>query len=234
MKNIIARNYQTQSSRKPLLSLDSINGFYLSLLATGVLVVILKFDISNDLKQGLFFILLWLIFGSIDLFNNASKIASTVNDNPPQNIIYGNYYDRVENIVSNTSNRQTTDIKLDTPSNYFDVLKTIEIVPVSPDPNKAGIRDALIEFQSYVESDYSLSLSEKEAILEVIKYIAIEARLNPNNDDLEYIVSSIQGIDRNSSFQDRIISALKASGQTLDVIKILISTIDGWKETERK
>lgn len=222
---------------KPRLSIDLINGYYLSFLAIGLLTVIIKVDITNDLKQVLFFIFLCLLFGSIDLFKSASEKESRLDEIRlnPQTVVYGSYYDRVESIVSNTSNQQNTDIKLDTPSNYFDVIKTIEIVPNSPDPNKKSIRDVLVEFQSYIESDYALTLSEKEAILEVIKGIAIEARLNPANEYLIYIVELSQKIDRNMKFKTSVINALKSASMiepephSSNYIKILTAFFSGYR-----
>jgi hypothetical protein len=240
MKDTIYQNMKAETGVESKVAVDLINGYYLSFLAIGVLTIILKIDISADLKQGLFFILLWLIFGSVDLFKSASRKESNTDKNIkiPQTIIQGNYYDGVGGRIYNTSNQQVKD-KLDIPSNYFDVLKTIEIVPESSDPNKASIRDLLVELQSYVESDYSLSLIEKEAILEVLKSIAIEANQHPNNKDLEYVAESIKGIDRNLDFKSRVISALKSGAMaavdyyTPKSVQILIAFIDGWKETAR-
>jgi hypothetical protein len=55
------------------LSAELINGYYLSFLAIGLLLIILRDDISIDLKQALFFILMVLIFGSIDLLKSAGS-----------------------------------------------------------------------------------------------------------------------------------------------------------------
>jgi hypothetical protein len=50
-------------------SQESINGYFLGLMAIGLLsIIVFKNDISIDLKQGLFFVFLFLIFGSMDLF----------------------------------------------------------------------------------------------------------------------------------------------------------------------
>lgn len=242
MKDTIYHNMKTETGLESKLSVDLINAYYLSFLAIGVLIIILKIDISGDLKQGLFFILLWLIFGCMDLLKSASKkeINSDKDSKIPQTIIQGDYYDGVGGrIYNNTSDRQVAD-KLDIPSNYFDVLKTIEIVPESSDPNKASIRDTLIALKSYVESDYSLSLTEKEAILEVLKSIAIEANQHPNNKDLEYVAESIEKIDRNIEFKSKLISALKAGAMaavdyyTPTSVQILTAFIDGWKGGARR
>jgi hypothetical protein len=50
------------------LPIELVNGYYLSFLAIGLLFVIIKNDLSSDLKQGLFFIEMSLIFGSLSLF----------------------------------------------------------------------------------------------------------------------------------------------------------------------
>jgi hypothetical protein len=55
------------------LSVELINGYYLSFLAIGLLLIILRNDTSSDLKQALFFILMVLIFGSIDLLKSAAS-----------------------------------------------------------------------------------------------------------------------------------------------------------------
>jgi hypothetical protein len=51
---IIQDNKQESRFR---LSVELINGYYLSFLAIGLLLIILRDDISSDLKQALFFIL---------------------------------------------------------------------------------------------------------------------------------------------------------------------------------
>ena len=227
------------------LSVELVNGYYLSFLATGLLFIILRNDISIDLKQGLFFILMALIFGSLDLFKSAASKEDNTDQNKqhPQTVIYGDYYstNRVGDEVYNTSNQNVTGIKMDTPSNYFDVLKTIEVVPDSLDPNQPGIKDVLIQLQSYVESDSILVVSEKKAIFELIKRMAIEAKLDPINHDLISVVESIQKIDRNSDFKARIVQALKAGAMlALDgqisqpSIKIVMTAIKEWIEETRK
>ncbi len=235
----------TEKEPRFQLSVELVNGYYLSFLATGLLLIILRNDISIDLKQGLFFILMALIFGSLDLFKSAASKEDNadLNKQYPQTVIYGNYYstNRVGDEVYNTSNQNVTDIKMDTPSNYFDVLKTIEVVPDSLDPNQPGIKDVLIQLQSYVESDSTLVVSEKEAIFELIKRMAIEAKSDPINNDLKSVVESIQQIDRNSDFKSRMVQALKAASmQVLDeqfsypAMRIAKAVIKGWIEETKK
>jgi uncharacterized membrane protein YiaA len=63
-------------------SQESINGYFLGLMAIGLLsIIVFKNDISIDLKQGLFFVFLFLIFGSMDLFKSASKRSSENSEN---------------------------------------------------------------------------------------------------------------------------------------------------------
>jgi hypothetical protein len=71
MQDPIDKNIEKES--KFALSTELINAYYLSFLAIGLFLFILKNDISNDLKQGLFFILMALVFGSIDLFKSAAN-----------------------------------------------------------------------------------------------------------------------------------------------------------------
>ena len=235
----------SEKEQKLKLSVELVNGYYLSFLATGLLFIILRNDISIDLKQGLFFILMALIFGSLDLFKSAASKEDNTDRSKqyPQTVIYGDYYstNRVGDEVYNTSNQNVTDIKMDTPSNYFDVLKTIEVVPDSLDRNQPGIKDVLIQLQSYVESDSTLVVSEKEAIFELIKRMAIEAISDPINHDLISVVESIQKIDRNSDFKARIIQALKAGAMlapdgriSQPSIKIVMTAIKEWIEETRK
>jgi hypothetical protein len=203
------------------LSIELVNGYYLSFLSIGLLLIILRNDITPDLKQALFFILMILISGTLRFFMRAASKEDNMDENKqyPQTIVHGNYYSssRVGDAVYNTSNQNVTDIKMDTPSNYFDVLKTIEVVPDSPDPNQPGIKDVLIQLQSYVESDSTLVVSEKEAIFELIKRMAIEVKLDPITDDLISVVELIQKIDRNADFKFRTVQALKAGSiLTLD------------------
>jgi hypothetical protein len=55
------------------LPIELINGYYLSFLAIGLLFVIVRNDLSGDLKQGLFFILMALVFGSLSLLKSATN-----------------------------------------------------------------------------------------------------------------------------------------------------------------
>ena len=77
MQDPIGKNVEKES--KFALSAESINGYYLSFLAIGLFLIILKNDIGNDLKQGLFFILMALVFGSIDLFKSAASKENNQN-----------------------------------------------------------------------------------------------------------------------------------------------------------
>lgn len=70
MQDPIIKNNQDS---KFTLSVELINGYYLSFLAIGLLLIILRDDISSDLKQALFFILMVLTFGSIDLLKSAAS-----------------------------------------------------------------------------------------------------------------------------------------------------------------
>jgi hypothetical protein len=233
-----------EKDSKLKLSIELVNGYYLSFLSIGLLLIILRNDITPDLKQALFFILMVLIAGTMRFFMRAASKEDNTDKNKqyPQTIIYGNYYDRGKHEVYNTSNQNVADIKMDTPSNYFDVLKTIEVVPDSPEPNKPGIRDVLIQLQSYVESDSTLSVTEKEAIFELIKRMAIEAKADPINNDSISVVESIQKIDRNSDFKARIVQALKAASTSAvdeylsdnPYIKIVEAVIKGWIEETKK
>jgi FlaA1/EpsC-like NDP-sugar epimerase len=221
IQDYIQERIIVEKDSKFKLSIELINGYYLSFLSIGLLLIILRNDITPDLKQALFFILMILISGTLRFFMRAASKEDNMDENKqnPQTIVHGNYYSgsRVGDSVYNTSNQNVTDIKMDTPSNYFDVLKTIEVVPDSPDPNQPGIKDVLIQLQSYVESDSTLVVSEKEAIFELIKRMAIEVKLDPITDDLISVVESIQKIDRNADFKSRTVQALKAGSiLTLD------------------
>jgi hypothetical protein len=71
MQDPISQNIEKES--RSILSTELINGYYLSFLAIGLFLIILRNDIGTDLKQGLFFILMALVFGSIDLFKSAAS-----------------------------------------------------------------------------------------------------------------------------------------------------------------
>lgn len=240
MQDPIIQNIEKDSKFK--LSIELVNGYYLSFLSIGLLSIILRNDINPDLKQALFFILMVLIAGTMRFFIRAASKEDDIDENNqyPQTIVNGNYYYRVGDKVYNTSNQNRTDIKIDTPSNYFDVLKTIEVVP-SPEPNKPGIKDVLIQLQSYVESDSTLLVTEKEKIFELIKRMAIEAKADPTNNDSISVVESIQKIDRNSDFKARIVQALKDGAMlALDEqlshppITIVMAAIKRWMEETKK
>jgi hypothetical protein len=244
MQDPIIQNIKKDSKLK--LSVELVNGYYLSFLSIGLLLIILRNDITPDLKQALFFILMILISGTLRFFMRAASKEDNIDENKqyPQTIVNGNYYynKRVGDEVYNTSNQNVSDIKMDTPSNYFDLLKTIEVVPDSPEPNKPGIRDVLIQLQSYVESDSTLLVTEKEEIFELIKRMAIEAKSDPINNDSISVVESIQKIDRNSDFKARIVQALKARSKLAvdeylsnnPSIKIVEAAIKEWIEETKK
>jgi hypothetical protein len=243
MQDPIIQNIEKDSRLK--LSVELVNGYYLSFLSIGLLLIILRNDITPDLKQALFFILMILISGTLRFFMRAANKEDNIDENKqyPQTIVNGNYYynKRVGDEVYNTSNQNVADIRMDTPSNYFDVLKTIEVVPNSPEPNKPGIRDVLTKLQSYVESDSTLLVTEKVAILELIRRMAIQAKADPINNDLISVVESIQKIDRNSDFKARIVQALKDGAMlTLEAplahspITIVMAAIKLWMEETKK
>jgi hypothetical protein len=79
MQDPTNKNIEKESKFK--LSTELINGYYLSFLAIGLLSIILRNDLSNDhhLKQALFFILMVLIFGSINLLQSAASKESNQN-----------------------------------------------------------------------------------------------------------------------------------------------------------
>lgn len=241
MQDPIIQNIEKDSKFK--LSIELVNGYYLSFLSIGLLLIILRNDINPDLKQALFFILMVLIAGTMRFFIRAASKEDDIDENKqyPQTIVNGNYYYRVGDEVYDTSNQNRTDIKIDTSSNYFDVLKTIEVVPDSSEPNKPGIKDVLIQLQSYVESDSTLLVIEKEKIFELIKRMAIEAKADPTNNDSISVVESIQKIDRNSDFKARIVQALKDGAMlALDeqlshsTITIVMAAIKRWMEETKK
>jgi hypothetical protein len=239
MQDPISQNIEKES--KFILSNELINGYYLSFLSIGLFLVMLRNDINSDIKQGVFFILMALVFGSIDLFKNAATKENILDqeNKSAKTVIYGNYYNRVGDEVYNTANENISDIRIDLPSNYFDVLKTIEVLPVSTDSGQPGIKDVLIQLHSYVESDSTLLVSEKEMIFELIKRMAIEAKSDSVSNDIEYVVESIQKIDRNSDFQSQIVQALKASAisasdEQLSPIRIVVAAIAGWMEKTSK
>ncbi|AFY94506.1 hypothetical protein [Chamaesiphon minutus] len=242
MQDRINQNIEKKSNLTP--SIELINGYYLSFLAIGLSLVLLRNDLSSDLKQGLFFVLMALIFGSIDLFKSAANKEINAGEDKRYSkiVVHGDYYNRIGDEVYNTSNENIADIKMDTPSNYFDVLKVIEVVPDSPNPNQPGIKDVLVQLHSYVESDSTLLVSEKEKIFELIKQMAIEAQADPINNYAISVIESIQKIDRNTDFKARIVRALKAGSMLAfdeylsknSSIKIVEAAIKGWMEETKQ
>jgi hypothetical protein len=63
------------SKKEPIFnwSVGLVSGYYLSFLAIGLLYIIVKADVNGDLKQGLFFILMSLVFGSLNLLKSAAN-----------------------------------------------------------------------------------------------------------------------------------------------------------------
>lgn len=94
MEEQTSYNNKTETESKFKLSVDLINGYYLSFLAVGILAVIIKIDISSDLQQPLFFIFLCLTFGSMDLLKSASNKESSICENKinPRTVIDLNRY----------------------------------------------------------------------------------------------------------------------------------------------
>lgn len=156
--------------------------------------------ISSDIQQSLFAILVILILAAINIFGNIINKDYIRDNQIAESIInvYGGDYQK---------NSQTT-FELQTPSNYFDVLKTIEQIPVDIDRPNPGIQDVMLELQSYILTEPNLSVEKRQVAMGKIQEIAVEAIEHPDNLALKKFVKAMRKIEGNQELRSTLIKCL--------------------------
>ena len=177
-------------------------------------------EISSDIQQSLWAILVILILAAINIFGNIINKDSIRDNQIAESIVnvYGGGYQQ---------NSQTT-FELQTPPNYFDVLKTIEQVPVDIDRSHPGVQDVLLELQSYILTETNLSMEKKQIAMEKIQEVAIEAIEHPDNSALKKLVASMQKIEGSQELRSMLIGCLTILTDE-PALKSLLIAIDSWK-----
>jgi hypothetical protein len=157
-------------------------------------------EISSDIQQSLFAILVILILAAINIFSNIINKDSIRDNQIAESIVnvYGENY----------KPHNQTNLELQTPSNYFDVLKTIEQIPVDIDRSHPGVQDVLLELQSYILTEPNLSVEKRQIAMEKIQKIAIEAIEHPDNLALAKLVKAMQKIEGNHELRSILIRCL--------------------------
>jgi hypothetical protein len=194
----------------------------------GITIIILftmqaatRTEISSDIQQSLWAILVILILASINIFSNIINKDAIRDNQIAESIVnvYGGGYQQ---------NSQTT-FELQTPPNYFDVLKIIEQVPVDIDRSHPGVQDVLLELQSYILTEPNLSGDKKQIAMEKIREIAIEAIDHPDNSALIKLVTEIQKIEGNQELRAILIRFLTISTDE-SALQSISRAIDSWKK----
>jgi hypothetical protein len=194
------------SSRLP--EIAAILGITVSILFTMELAT--RETTKGDVQETLFAILAILILTAINIFNdviNKGTFTSRFGDSSVVNV-YGDYHSPTNNVDNKTVVHG--DVQYKTPENHFDVVRTIEQVPVN---DSGGIREVLTRLQSYVETEPALSVSERETALKRLQEIAMVAIANPNQAELSQISSIMPSLDRKSELRSQLIRILSIQGK---------------------
>jgi hypothetical protein len=157
-------------------------------------------EISSDIQQSLFAILVILILAAINIFGNIINKDSIRDNQIAESIVnvYGGDYQQ---------NSKST-FEFQRPANYFDVLKTIEQIPVDIDQSHPGVQDVLLELQSYILTELNLSVGKRQIAMDKIQEIAIEAIEHPDNLALAKLVKAMQKIEGNHELRSILIRCL--------------------------
>jgi hypothetical protein len=177
-------------------------------------------EISSDIQQSLFAILVILILAAINIFGNIINKDSVRDNQVAESIVNlsgGDYQ----------HNSQAT-FKLKTPSNYSDVLKTIEQIPIDIDQSNPDMQDVLLELQSYVLKEPNLSVEQRQIAMGKIQEIAVEAIEHPDNSALKKLVASMQKIESSQELRSMLIGCLTILTDEPALKSVLIA-IDSWK-----
>jgi hypothetical protein len=178
-------------------------------------------EISSDIQQSLWAILVILILSSINIFSNIINKDAIRDNQIAESIVnvYGGGYQQ----------NSQTNFELQTPPNYFDVLKIIEQVPVNIDRSHPGMQDVLLELQSYILTEPNLSGEKKQIAMEKIREIAIKAIEHPDNSTLIKLVTEMQKIEGNQELRSILIRFLTISTDE-SALQSISRAIDLWKK----
>ena len=185
---------------------------YLSLATVVSGYVLVTLHLTPDLQQVMVVILGLLILATLDAFRKClddaesqSYVGTYVNE-LKQTFFEGNVgYYAGGNLTyvgdTNTSNQ------LNIPPNYFEVLKTIELVPDPPNRDQPGVKDALVRLQAYIESEPKLTIEEKIEALEQVKTLA-EAAQNPTQDKKLMVQKALKALSGETASTNSVVETI--------------------------
>ena len=185
-------------------------------------------EISSDIQQSLFAILVILILAAINIFSNIIN-KDYIRDNQIIESIVNIYGGSYHNGSYQQNNDSITNFAFETPTNYFDVMKTIEQIPVDTDRSHPGVQDVLLELQSYILTEPSLSVEKRQIAMEKIQEIAIEAIEHPDNLALAKLVAAMQRIEGNQELRSILIRCLITVTDE-STFKSILKAIDLWEK----
>lgn len=209
--------FSSSESISAIVDVSTILGITIMIVFT--MQAAIRSDISSDTQQSLFVILLILILAAINIFGNIINKDFIRDNQIAKSIVnvYGGDYQ---------PSNQTT-LEFQTPRNYFDVLKTIEQIPVDIDRSHPGVQDVLLELQSYILTEPNLSVEKRQIAMDKIQEIAIEAIEHPDNLALAKLVKAMQKIEGNQELRSILIRCLITITDE-SALNSISKAIDSW------
>lgn len=175
-------------------------GIYLSILATGLLMILVFVPVSFEIQQVIVVIIGLLFFVSLSIFVNITNPKKEDN-------LLDNYQTYFDNRILNTYNYR--DAYYNTHNEY---------------KNKQNLADAAEEIKNLMDSlskNYDESPVYKSSIdTDLLKRIeTIEDKIHENFTEKEKIITAqvVETIEKNNTLKERLIEALKDGGD--EVIK---------------
>jgi hypothetical protein len=207
----------------------------ISAIAGVTLIVLFTMEIAarettgNDVRQALFAILAIAVLAAIKIFTNVIQSNNEVyRELSNQDIgsivnLYGGTYNHGRNVDINSSVESRTQVPdnsdLEVPENYFDVVRTIEQVPIS---DIVGIREVLVRIHSYIETEPNLSVEQRKIALDKVKEIATQAISDPDDVELQAMTSFMTGINNRSEIWSQVITTF-ITPINIPILKLILS-----------
>jgi len=221
---------------------------YLSIIVLVIIFVLVKVEMLAELQQVIVIILGLTALATLDAFKKVvdDTASNSFASEFKQTIIKGGYYAE-GNIYSDSRTQQSNTNQVAIPPNYFDVMRTIESVPDSPNADQPGAREALVKLQAYVETESELDLDEKVQALEQLKSIAIavqridEPFTSEQTQTLGNVARVVAEIDRSPLLKTRLIKAFRAGGieaikslPDFPVVNVLLAAVQAFQDAEMR
>jgi hypothetical protein len=207
-----------------------------AIISITILVIFAMFTASHtdptnsDFSQAIFFLLMILVILAIKVLINVTSKSLQIGGKVADSMInvYGGSYTHESPTVYNTANNSSTtqyNSNFEVPSNYFDVIRAIEQVPVNNDAPLVGLREILLHLQYRIEALPDASLESRRVALEKIAGIAITAVENPQDPDLQAMLSMFLLLDRRSELWSAVALNLTFN-MSVSPIKLLLSLLE--------